>query len=106
MNDEFVTLIGNGGYYTQDLFPGDYEYAVRREVRMPLSIIGTAIDNARAKTESVFKFTAEPNKSYYFRWNANKSDPVERMVEDIALKELEGLKQFESENLVDNKPVR
>ena len=39
MNDEFFTLIGNGGYYTQNLLPGDYEYAVNREVRMPLSII-------------------------------------------------------------------
>jgi len=97
MNKEFVTIIGNGGYYPQNLLPGDYEYAIKREVRMPIGLIGVAIDNARAKAKSVLEFTAEPNKSYYFRWNAAKSEPVESVEEDIALIELEGLKQFEFE---------
>ncbi len=61
---------------------------------MPVGIIPNAAQNALQKSKSVLKFTAEPNKSYYFRWNVKKNIPVERVEEEIALKELKGLKQF------------
>lgn len=97
MDNKFVTIIGNGGYYPQNISPGDHEYAIRKEIRMLIGIIPNAIQNASEKSKNVLKFTAEPNKSYYFRWNVKKNIPVERVEEDIALKELEGLKQFEFE---------
>jgi len=96
MNKDFVSIIGNGGYYIQLVLPGEYEYAVKSEVRMPVGLIGVAIDNARAKVKNVYKFSAKPNESYYFRWSCAFGDNVvEKVEESIALKELEGLKKFE-----------
>lgn len=96
MNDDFVSIIGNGGYYSHQIQPGEYVLAVKSEVRMPIGLIGQAIDNARAKVRNVYKFTAEPNSSYYFRYSCALGDEIVAQVDrEIALKELEGLKRFE-----------
>jgi len=96
MNNDFVSIIGNGGYYSHKVPPGEYVLAVKSEVRMPMELIGQAIDNARAKVRDVYKFTAEPNSSYFFRYSCALGDEVVEQVEkDVALKELEGLQRFE-----------
>jgi len=98
MNGELVTLIGNGGYFTQNLLPGEYKYAVKDQVTalpgMPITYLTSEIDNKKAKIKHVLDLVAKPNKSYYFRWNYGFGK-VEQIEENIALKELEGLKRFE-----------
>ena len=96
MNNSFVSIIGNGGYYSHQMPPGEYVLAVKSEIRMPIGLIGQAIDNARAKVRNVYKFTAEPNSSYFFRYSCALGDEiVEQVEEKTALRELEGLKRFE-----------
>jgi hypothetical protein len=95
MDGKFAGLIGNGGYDTQEIPAGEHEYSVVNEIRMVVGMDAAAIANAMAKAEKVITFTAEPNKTYYFRWNATEWFRAEEVDEEIAIKELEGLKQFE-----------
>jgi len=98
-NDEVVTIIGNGGYYTQHLNPGTYEYKTifqSHAINLPLIMIGQAIDNSKAKAKPVYTITTESNETYFLRWNACFAKKIVEVVpEEIAFKELKGLKAFE-----------
>jgi Protein of unknown function (DUF2846) len=95
MNDEFVTGIGNGGYYDQDLSPGDYEFSTLSEIRAYIGIIDNAISNMMAEKEHQLSLKVEPNKVYYLRWNATESYCVEEVDEVKAIEELRDLQKFE-----------
>ena len=92
-NGEFVTRIGNGGYYAQYLKPGKHEYKeIDRANAMGVNFIGTSINNSTAKAKHVYTLTVAPNEVYFLRWS--HQGEVEIMQEEIALRELEGLKEF------------
>ena len=95
-NGKAVSVIGNGGYYVQHLEPGEYKYERILQLHqgpLPNALIGDAIDNARAKAEHAYTITVDPGKSYFLRWAA--SGKVEPIQEEVALKELRGLRAFE-----------
>lgn len=95
MNDVFITGIGNGGYYDQDLSPGEYEFSTLSESRAYIGIIENAISNMLADKEHQLSLKVESNKTYYLRWNATESYRVEEVDEDEALEELKELKKFD-----------
>ena len=95
MDDELVTGIGNGGYYDQELSPGLYKYCIRFQNYTPVFALAAAIDNVRAVKLHEFMFDAKPGEIYYFRWNAAGKPYVDRVSEEVALKELNGLHKFE-----------
>ncbi len=101
MNGDFVTIIGNGGYYIQDLLPGEYIYATTKQVTgvgiIAITYVTKEIDNKMASAKQALTLNVEPNKSYYLRWSYTLSGAaeVEQVEEPVALKEIEGLKRFE-----------
>ena len=95
MNDQFVTGIGNGGYYEQELTPGEYTCYIRFQNYTPVFALVAAIDNARAVKLHEFTFNAKSGEIYYFRWNAAGKPFVDKVEEQVALKELNGLRKFQ-----------
>ncbi len=94
MNEKFVTGIGNGGYFEQNIMPGKYDFAIESESRM--FSIAAAIGNSMDIIEHQFTLNAEPDKTYYYRWNVTDWDHrFEEVEEKIALEEMRGLKMFE-----------
>ncbi len=75
-NDEAVTVIGNGGYFTQHLKPEMYEYKTIFYQHAGPNLLGRAIDTALAKPKAAYKFKAEPNITYYLRLNACFADKI------------------------------
>ena len=95
-NDQAVTIIGNGGYYIQHLKPGSYEFKKLLQQHGGPFLFDKAIDNALAKAQPAYNLITEPNRNYYLRWNACfEKNAIEEVSEEIALRELEGLKAFE-----------
>lgn len=102
MNGDYVTFIGNGGYYIQNLPSGKYTYATKRQSTgigvMVITYVGKEAENQKEKTEQALTLIVEQNKNYYLRWTWTFSGAaeVEQIEEDVALKELEGLQKFET----------
>ena len=101
-NGKFVTRIGNGGYYTESLEPGVYEYKIlKRAHGHPVLIynIGEAIDNSFAKIEIAHTITAAAGMEYYIKWEiiwgGIRATKVEKKV---ALSDLKDLHRFEFED--------
>jgi hypothetical protein len=96
-NGEVVAIIGNGGYFTQHLKPGMYEYEKILQQHGGPFLLGKAIDNAIAKAKPAYTITTESNETYFLRWDACFAKKIiEEVPQEIALKELKGLKAFES----------
>ena len=96
LNDEPITVIGNGGYYIQHLKPGTYEFKKLLQQHGGPFLLDKAIDNALAKAQPAYNLLTEPNRNYYLRWNACfEKNAIEEVSEEIALRQLEGLKAFE-----------
>jgi len=92
-NGHVVCIIGNGGYYVQHLNPGEYEYEKVFQQHNPVGLIPQAIDNALAKPEHAYTITVEPDRSYFLKWSySGKIEPIQK---DVALKELQGRREFE-----------
>lgn len=102
MDNKFISQIGNGGYFIQDLAPGKYKYSVKNQVTaIPFMLpthITSEIDNKRAKIKEIMTINVESGRSYYFRWNYGFGK-VESVDEKTALKELNGMRQFESTDI-------
>ncbi|MEJ2200610.1 MAG: hypothetical protein P8X63_06305 [Desulfuromonadaceae bacterium] len=95
-NREFVSVIGNGGFSMQRMVPGDGEFSITSEIRMPGGSFAAALGKARGKARSVYKFKVLPDRCYYFRWSCAFGDElIESVEETVALKELKGLKEFQ-----------
>lgn len=96
-NGEIVTLIGNGGYYDQHIKPGTYEYKTIFKNYSAAVVMGALM---KAQPAHTYTIKTEPNETYFLRWNAclttKDKKHVEAVPEEIALRELKGLKKFKS----------
>lgn len=94
MDGRIVTFIGNGGFFSQELVPGEYDYSVKEDVYAQMGFDISEYASMRAKVWNVLKVKLEADKTYYFKWNVTESYKVEEIDAKIALNELEGLKRF------------
>lgn len=97
-NNEYVTQIGNGGYYPQVVESGFYEYKhLRRHHNFGLAVIIDQIDNALAKVKSAHTLNVEAGRLYFIRWDIKFGGKLaaQAVSKETALKELYGLQRFD-----------
>ena len=94
MNNSFVTIIDNGGYFQQSLLPGTYKFEIKRQ-------IGNKTVEIKERNH-VFTVTVKPDKSYFFKWNVSlsKDEHLEIVKKATGLTEMKGLRLFSSGNFV------
>lgn len=92
-----VAKIGNGGYFVQELPPGEYNYSVRQDVALQMGVNTADVAAMREKVWDVMKVNAEPGKTYFYKWNVTEKYRAETVEESVALQEIKGLPLFQFE---------
>jgi len=95
MNNSFVTIVDNGGYFQQSLLPGTYKFEIKRQ-------IGNKTVEIKERNH-VFTVTVKPDKSYFFKWNVSlsKDEHLEIVKKATGLTEMKGLRLFSSGNFAE-----
>lgn len=96
-NNVPVARIGDGGYFKQQITPGQIEIRTRNVVRYRYNLAPSGTKEFMTQFDEAYTFFAYNGRTYFLRYTVDLEHElpiIEQVSKKVALKEMEGLRSF------------